>query len=114
MIIDKSRIISNLNDVDLYMFDDKDIQAEIEELKQELDNDQTIIDASIDNSQDFSYPLIKNRFDDADVENIPHHLKSIDPLHYHLMVWAVIRLSILEMIDEDNGSDHNIKLIIHK
>jgi hypothetical protein len=110
MIIARESINKNLREVDIYMFDDPEIKDKINELKHALDNDATIINTSSENL-DYSYPIIKTKFDDADAEAIPYHWKGIDPLLYNLLIWAVIKLSILEMTDE---SSNNTKLLNHK
>lgn len=110
MIIARDSITKNLREVDLYMFDDFEIKDKINNLRQELDNDATIINTSSENL-DYSYPMIKTRFDDADAEVIPHHWRGIDPLLYHLFIWSVIKLSIFEMSDESSNS---AKILNHK
>lgn len=86
MIIDKERIGRNLREVEIYMFDDAQIKEQIFVLRQDLQNDHTIMQASID-ELDNPYPVIKNRFDDVDIEAIPHHWQNISPLLYHLFIW---------------------------
>lgn len=108
--IARDSINKNLREVDLYMFDDPEIKDKINSLRQELDNDATIINTSSENL-DYSYPMIKTRFDDADSEVIPHHWRGIEPLLYHLFIWAAIKLSIFEMSDESSNS---AKILNHK
>ncbi|CAI2369560.1 unnamed protein product [Moneuplotes crassus] len=114
MIIDHNTIMKNLNEVDIYMFDDEEIKDQISVLQRELDNDETIMDVSLGDKLDFSYPVIKTRYDDADIENIPHHVQGIDPLLYHLLIWATLKNSILEMSDEDLKNENSQKLLQHK
>ena len=87
-IIDPDYISRNLREVELFMFDDEQVKAELFSLKQDLHNDFTIENQSSDN---YGYPMIKNRFDEIDFKVIPHHWKNIDPLLYHLLVWAIIK-----------------------
>lgn len=62
----------------------------------------------------FDYPVIKNRFDDIDLESIPFHWSNINPLLYHLLIWAFMKNSILERSDEESKLEHKKKQIDHK
>lgn len=114
MIVDKERIGKNLREVEVFMFDDPEIQEELNVLKQDLHNDVTILNVSTEENQNFDYPVIKNRYDDVDMESIPFHWQNIDPLLYHLLIWAVLKQSVLEMSDEDSNIEYQTKLLTHK
>lgn len=92
MITDPDKIGRNLREVELFMFDDPDIKDDIYQFKQDLHNDHTLLNISAHEGTDYSYPVIKNRFDDVDSESIPHHWKNIDPLLYHLVIWAIFKV----------------------
>ena len=56
MIIDENKIIKNLNEVDIYMFDDNEIREQIKDFQRELNNDATVVDDAVEKIENFPYP----------------------------------------------------------
>lgn len=95
------------------MFDDPDIKDELAKLKMDLMNDVSCQNLAFD-KEEYDYPVIRNRYDDIDYESIPHHWSSINPLLYHLLIWALIKNSILELTDEDSTIQHQAMKAAHR
>jgi len=114
LITNNSKIVRNLKDVELFMFDDPDIKEQINSLKVDFEKDQSVLNTSMEHKETNWYPIIKSRYDDIDFGGIPHHWQGIDPLLYHLLIWGMIMLSIYESTEEVLQLDHQTKKANHK